>query len=471
MRFGERFYKMVKKYDVIIVGAGPAGIFCALELLRLGNFDVLILDKGKPLESRKCPSPKGNCLKCKPCSVLSGWGGAGAFSDGKLTISTEVGGWLSELIPKNKLERLVSKVDETYIKFGAPKDLYGGDEEKVAEIAQRAIKADLLLVPTRIRHMGSEVCPDVLKEMYSELEGKVEILMETEVEDIRTKGGRVTGLVTSQGENIGCKYLVVAPGRSGAEWLSRVAGKIGLTMENNMVDVGVRVEVPAPVMEPLTSELYEPKLIYFSRSSEDRVRTFCMNPNGEVIREYYDDVLTVNGHSYASRKTENTNFALLVDKRFTEPFREPISYGRYIARLANLLGDGIIVQRLGDLLAGRRSNQRRMERSTVKPTLIDATPGDLSLVLPFRYLSSILEMLYAMNQIAPGVFSRNTLLYGVEVKFYSSRLKLSRTLETEVENLFGAGDGVGISRGLVQSSASGLLAARSIIEREKRRSR
>ncbi len=292
--------------------------------------------------------------------------------------------------------------------------------------------------------------------------------MDTEVERIRVRDGAVRGITTGDGEAVNCTYLVVAPGRSGAEWFDRVADEMGLCLESNPVDIGVRIEVPSAVMAPLTDELYEPKLVYYSKSSEDRVRTFCMNPSGEVIKEYYDEILTVNGHSYAEKKTENTNFALLVDKKFTEPFREPIAYGKYIAWLANLLGDGILVQRLGDLLVGRRSNPKRISRGTVVPTLADATPGDLSLVLPFRYLSDILEMLSAMDQLTPGVFSRNTLLYGVEVKFYSSRLKVSSSLESEVANMFGAGDGVGISRGLVQASASGLLAAGGILKREKK---
>lgn len=460
---------MPRTYDVIIVGAGPAGIFCALELVRRGGLKVLLLDKGNGIEKRKCPAPYGQCRRCKPCKVMSGWGGAGAFSDGKLTLSGDIGGWLNELVSPKKVTRLIEKVDRTYLEFGAPSRTFGDDEEKVQEIARNAIKHDLVLVPARVRHMGTEVCPKVLQAMHGELEGNVEILMGTEVERIRVKGGAARGVTTTDGARFDCRYLVVAPGRSGADWFNRVANKMGLRLNNNMVDIGVRVEVPAVTMAPLTDDLYEPKLVYYSKASEDRVRTFCMNPCGEVIREYYDEVLTVNGHSYAEKKTENTNFALLVDKTFTEPFREPIAYGKYIAWLANLLGDGILVQRLGDLLAGRRSNPKRMLRGTVTPTLPDATPGDLSLVLPFRYLSDILEMLSALDALAPGVFSRNTLLYGVEVKFYGSRLKVAPNLESEVANMFGAGDGVGISRGLVQASASGLLAAEAISRRDGKR--
>jgi hypothetical protein len=460
---------MPSKYDVIIVGAGPAGIFCALELTRNSELKVLIIDKGEGLEKRKCPAPDAPCRHCQPCANLSGWGGAGAYSDGKLTLSSQIGGWLSELISEKKVNRLIEQVDRTYVEFGATDRTFGDDEEKVGDISSAALKTDLLLIPSRVRHMGTDFCPKVLAAMHGEVSRGADIAMKTEVERIRTRDGRATGVTCGGGKRYDCTYLVVAPGRSGAEWFDKAAEKLGLSRNNNMVDVGVRIEVPSVVMSPLTDALYEPKLIYYSKASEDRVRTFCMNPDGEVIKEYYDEVLTVNGHSFAEKKTGNTNFALLVDKRFTEPFREPIAYGKYIARLANLLGDGIIVQRLGDLLTGRRSNPRRMERSTVTPTLADATPGDLSLVLPFRYLSDILEMLSALDNLAPGVFSRNTLLYGVEVKFYSSRLKVSSSLESELSGMFAAGDGVGLTRGLVQASASGILAAQSILKREKKR--
>ena len=458
---------MRKKYDVIIIGAGPAGIFCALELARNSELKVLLIEKGKGID-RQCPAPHGQCRKCSPCNTLSGWGGAGAFSDGKLTLSSDVGGWLSELIPRSKVDKLIEKVDSTYLEFGAPERVFGEDEEKVLEIGREAIKYELLLIPSKVRHMGTEVCPVVMSRMKEELERKVDILLETEVERILVKDGVARGVTVSGGVQYQCKYLVAAPGRSGADWFSNVSRELGLKQEGNMVDIGVRVEVPGVIMAPLTDALYEPKLVYYSKPSEDRVRTFCMNPWGEVIKEYYQEVLTVNGHSYAEKHTENTNFALLVDKKFTEPFREPIAYGKYIAHLANLLGDGILVQRLGDLQAGRRSTPKRIERGTVTPSLGDATPGDLSLVLPFRFLNAICEMLRALENLVPGVNSRNTLLYGVEVKFYSSRMHVGPSLESEIPNLFGAGDGVGITRGLVQASASGLLVAGAILRHEKR---
>jgi hypothetical protein len=301
-----------------------------------------------------------------------------------------------------------------------------------------------------------------LKNLYNFLKEKVEIKFNEEAEKLLVEEGKVKGVLTKKDE-YHSRFVIVAPGREGADWLTAEAKRLGLFIKNNAVDIGLRVEVPAAVMEPLTSVLYEAKLIYHSKSFEDQVRTFCMNPYGVVSTEVYEDVITVNGHSYAERKTKNTNFALLVSTKFTEPFKEPISYGKYIARLANLLGGGIIIQRLADLKKGRRSTWERIERSVVEPTLKNVTPGDLSFVLPYRYLKNILEMLEAMDKIAPGVFSGHSLLYGVEVKFYSSRLNLSGKLETEVEGLYAVGDGAGVTRGLVQSSASGLIAARAIL--------
>lgn len=456
------------KQDVVIVGAGPAGIFSALELVENTPLNILILDKGGDIDKRKCPASRGlGCLNCDPCNVLHGWGGAGAFSDGKLTLSTEVGGWLGEYVGEQQLQKLVGYVDQIYTKFGAPNNLYGADLDKTEEIERRASLAGLKLIQQRVRHMGTEKCAETLRKMRNHLNGKVEVKTRKEVKGLLVKDGKVEGVETVDGDKILAKYVIVAPGRSGAEWLKVEAQALGLKTLNNPVDVGVRVEVQAAVLEELTKVLYEPKLVYYSKFFDDAVRTFCVAPYGEVITESYDGVLTVNGQSYAERKTDNTNFAILVSTSFTEPFREPIAYGKYIARLTNLLSGGVIVQRLGDLEAGRRSTEERINRSTVVPTLKSATPGDLSFVLPYRYLSDIREMLEALDKLAPGLHSRDTLLYGVEVKFYSSRLALNECLETPIHNLFTIGDGAGLTRGLVQASVSGVIAARQIVKREK----
>ena len=461
----------MSRYDVIIIGAGPAGIFSALELTRKNRLDVLILEKGKDIDRRKCPAREGKCILCTPCSITSGWGGAGAFSDGKLTLSPAVGGWLSEYVPEKDLRELIEYVDKVYQEYGAPKKVHGLDHFKVRELEHRAKMAGLTLVASPIRHLGTDRCFNTLKAMREDLASRVEIRTGVNVERIITEDNRrITGVVTSKGEEIESDYVIAAPGRDGADWLAAESRRLGLGVHNNAVDIGLRVEVAAAVMEPLTRDLYEPKLLYCSRYFKDQVRTFCVNPHGLVSTETYGDVITVNGHSYADRKTENTNFALLVSTSFTEPFKEPIAYGKYIARLANLLGDGILIQRLGDLQMGRRSTPERIKEGTVDPTMPSATPGDLSFVLPFRYISDILEMIETLDQLAPGVNSRNTLLYGIEVKFYSSRVKLNSNLETEIENLFAIGDGAGITRGLVQSSCSGVIVARAILENgDKRR--
>jgi hypothetical protein len=443
-------------YDVVIVGGGPAGIFSALELSRHQDLKVLILDKGKDVSKRTHSKE----------SLLSGWGGAGAFSDGKLTFSTETGGWLKEYVGEEGLKHLLHYVDRLYLKYGAPSQLYGVDEDKIAEIARKAATVELKLVPSRIRHLGTEVCGQVLQRMREDLEGKVEIRMETTATRILVEGGRVAGVETANGDVFRADYVIVALGRAGADWLKQEAARLGLTVETNPVDIGVRVEVPKAVMDPLTDVLYEPKFIYYSKAYDDMVRTFCVAPGGYVVPEYLDDVVTVNGHSYANRRTDNTNFALLVSTRFTEPFKDPIAYGKYIAKLANLLVGGVMVQRLGDLLAGKRSTSARLARSIVTPTLTEAQPGDLSFVLPARYLDDIKEMLKALDKVAPGVWSKHTLLYGVEVKFYSQRYKLTPELESEIPGLYLIGDGAGITRGLVQSSASGIIAARSILKRK-----
>lgn len=462
----------MERYDCVIVGAGPAGIFCALELVRSGrDISILMLEKGRDLEDRVCPSreKRAPCFGCKPCAIVSGWGGAGAFSDGKLALSTEVGGMLGNYLEREEFEKGIRSVHEIYLEFGAPEEIYGlENQDAIDALAKRAALAGLRLVPAPVRHLGTGRTQQILQKMKDYLLAKgVAIRTNTAVESLLVRDGAVRGVLTSDGEEIAAEFVVCAPGRQGAEWLVKQAEKLGLKMAINPVDIGIRVELPAVVMEPLTNLTYEAKLLFTSPTFEDRVRTFCMNPYGEVVMENTDGIITVNGHSHAEYKTEYTNFALLVSKTFTEPFKEPIAYGKYIASLANMLGGGVIVQRLGDLMHGRRSTPERIAKGLVVPTLKEATPGDLSLVLPYRHFLAILEMLKAMDKVTPGVYSPHTLLYGVEVKFYSSRIEVTKSLETEISNLFVAGDGAGVTRGLAQASLSGMIAAREIARRKQ----
>ncbi|MGQ9546639.1 MAG: NAD(P)/FAD-dependent oxidoreductase [Dehalococcoidia bacterium] len=459
---------MTKGYDVAIVGAGPAGIFASLELCDAG-LQVLLLDKGREIDARVCPvqDKSGCCALCSPCHLVSGFGGAGAFSDGKLTLSTQVGGRLKELVGPDRAQRLIDYVDSIYLKFGAPPKVYG-TAPNIAELQREAASVGLTLTPVKLRHLGTEFCRETLKAMQDYLSSRVDIRLRTVIRNILVENSAVKAVETDHGERIGCRYLILAPGREGAEWLCTEAERLKLSLDSNPVDVGCRIEVPMTSMEKLTATLYESKLEFYSQSFNDRVRTFCMCPGGEVIMESTggsDPVITVNGIGYIQPRTKNTNFAILVSTSFTEPFHEPIAYGKYLARLANILSGSVLVQRLGDLMDGRRSTQTRLSSNPVEPSLKAATPGDLSFALPYRYLKSIVEMLQAIDRLVPGVASPYTLLYGVEVKFYSSRPKLTPCLETEIRNIFAAGDGAGVSRGLVQASASGIVAAREILRR------
>ena len=446
----------MKEYEVIIVGGGPAGIFAALTLAEGGARDVLLLEQGKGIgeRSRSCAG-----------DMLCGWGGAGAYSDGKLTLSTEVGGNLGDFLDVKSLYDLLQEADRLYVEHGAPDRLFGDLSPEGEELGEKARLAGLEFIPSRIRHIGTENCIDVLGRMYESLAGKIEICTDCRVESLLAQEGRIIGVKLADGETRYGRHVIAAPGRSGASWMKREARALGIRTRASAVDIGVRVELPATVLKPLTDVSYESKLVYYSKSFDDRVRTFCMNPYGEVVVESNEGLVTVNGHSYASKKSDNTNFAILVSSSFTEPFDDPIAYGRYIAQLANLLGQGVIVQRLGDLLQGRLSTRERIAKCLTRPTLAAATPGDLSFVFPYRHLKNIIEMLQAMDSLAPGVSSRHTLLYGVEVKFYSNRIEVSKALETAIANLFAVGDGAGITRGLLQASASGILAARAISER------
>lgn len=462
------------KYDVVVVGAGPAGIFTAIEIHnKKPGTKVAILDKGTTILKRNCPMRKTvKCMNCKPCAIVSGWSGAGAFSDGKLSQSPEVGGRLLDYMDNDTAHDIIKYVDNIYLKFGANKELHGANSAKVDDIKYKCIQNGIKLVPCEVRHLGTEKAFDVLKGMYDYLmsETSTDYLERHTATNILVENNKVYGVEATKKNGdlvkLECDYLVVAPGRTGADWFTAECKKLGIDTHNNAIDIGVRVEVPNAVMDHLTKDLYEAKMVYYSDTFENKVRTFCMNPGGVVSEEHYDGAIAVvNGHSYSDQalRTENTNFAMLVSTSFTKPFDQPIEYGKYIARLANMLtGGGIMVQRLGDLLLGRRTDDSRLKKSFTVPTLKSAVPGDLSYVLPQRYLTSIVEALKAMDKVAPGLYSRNTLLYGVEVKFYSSKIEIKNNFETAIDNLYAIGDGAGLTRGLMQASATGVLVARDM---------
>ena len=454
------------KYDVIIIGAGPGGIFSAYELTKKApNLKVAVFETGYPLEERHCPidgDKVKSCIKCKTCAIMNGFGGAGAFSDGKYNITNDFGGTLHEYIGKQKALELMNYVDEINVS-------HGGENTHMfstagSEFKKLCMQNKLTLLDASVRHLGTDINYIVLGKLYDELKDKVDFKFKTPVSDIeQTEGGYK--VIYGDGEFAECKKCIVSVGRSGSKWMESVCQKMGIPTSSNRVDIGVRVEIPAEIFSHLTDKLYESKIVYRTAKFEDAVRTFCMNPNGIVVNENTNGIVTVNGHSFEdpSKKTNNTNFALLVAKHFSEPFKDSNGYGESIARLSNMLGGGVIVQRFGDLERGRRSNQKRIDEGTIQPTLA-ATPGDLSLVLPKRILDGIIEMIYALDRIAPGTANDDTLLYGVEVKFYNMEVKLNERLECNYPGLFIIGDGSGVTHSLSHASASGVYVADIIAE-------
>lgn len=453
------------KYDVIIVGAGPGGIFSAYELIKKNpELKIAVFEAGHSLEKRKCPidgEKVKSCIKCKSCAIMSGFGGAGAFSDGKYNITNDFGGTLYEHIGKSKALELMRYVDDINM-------AYGGEGTKMYSTAgtkfnKICMQNKLKLLNASVRHLGTDINYIVLENLYNELKEKMDFHFDTPVEklEMMESGYRVF----AKGEAYECEKCIVSVGRSGSKWMETVCRDLEIPTKSNRVDIGVRVELPAVIFSHLTDELYESKIVYRTEKFEDNVRTFCMNPNGAVVNENTNGIVTVNGHSYEdpAKHTENTNFALLVAKHFSEPFKDSNGYGESIARLSNMLGGGVIVQRFGDLVRGRRSNKNRIEEGLVRPTLA-ATPGDLSLVLPKRILDGIIEMIYALDKIAPGTANDDTLLYGVEVKFYNMEVEIDENLETKYKGLYVIGDGSGVTHSLSHASASGVYVARKIVE-------
>ena len=450
-------------YDVLIIGAGPGGIFSAYELtLRSPELKIGVFEAGHPLNKRSCPingTTIKSCIGCKSCSIMSGFGGAGAFSDGKYNITNDFGGTLYEYIGKKRALELMKYVDEINMAYGGQgTKLYSTAGTKFKTIC---IQNDLHLLDASVRHLGTDINYVVLENLYTYLQDKVDFHFDTPVRGISVIDGGYE--VACDKETYTCKQCVVSVGRSGSKWMEKICKDMDIPTQSNRVDIGVRVELPAVVFSHLTDELYESKIVYRTQKYEDKVRTFCMNPKGAVVNENTNGIITVNGHSYEdpAKQTENTNFALLVAKHFSEPFKDSNGYGESIARLSNMLGGGVIVQRFGDLIRGQRSTPKRMEESFVTPTL-NATPGDLSLVLPKRILDGIIEMIYALDKIAPGTANDDTLLYGVEVKFYNMEVAVDEHLESKYPGLYIIGDGSGITHSLSHASASGVHVARRI---------
>ncbi len=453
-------------YDVIIIGAGAAGVFASYQFVNQNSgLNVLMLEKGYPLTREICPhenDPKSKC-RCRRCSVMEGFFGAGGFSDGKYNITNNFGGDLYRYIGEEKALEMMWYVDEINLKMGgADAELFSTGD---GDLKAFALKHDLHLLDAKVRHLGTDRNFNIAENMYNYIKDKIEIMFQTQAEDIQKVDDHFL-ISTNKGE-FKSKKLIVATGRTGSKWIRNICNNFEIKNENNRVDIGVRVELPALIFKHITDKVYESKIVYRTKVYNDMVRTFCMNPYGEVVTEKYNDIITVNGHSYAdkSKHTENTNFALLVTNKFTEPFKNSNEYGEHIARLSNMLGGGVILQRFGDLVKGRRSSERRMKKSFMKPTL-EATPGDLSLVLPKRQLDDIVEMIYALDKIAPGTANDDTLLYGVEVKFYNSNIQVDSNLETSVKGMYILGDCSGVTHSLSQAAASGVYVANIIMEQK-----
>jgi len=452
----------MKNYDIIIVGAGAGGVFMSYELTKL-NIDakVLMIEKGSDLSHRMCPISAGKtpaCIKCTPCHIMNGYGGAGTMSDGKYNITTRFGGELHSYVGIEKAMELMEYVDGVLCDMGgAEAKLYSTDNSDLKRIA---LQHNLHLLDAKVRHLGTDRNLKILENIYNYTKNNIEMQFHTLVTDIK-RLNEGFAVITDKGDSYSCRHLVLATGRSGSKWISDICEKLGVGLTRNRVDIGVRVELPAVIFKHITDEVYESKLVYKTDKYNDMVRTFCMNPYGEVVAENTNGIVTVNGHSYSdpALHTENTNFALLVSNKFTEPFKDSNGYGESIARLSNMLGGGVLLQRFGDLVKGRRSSTRRMEKCFTRPTL-KATPGDLSLVIPKRQLDNIIEMVYALDQIAPGTANEDTLLYGVEVKFYNSKVDVDEYMETKIKGLYALGDGSGVTHSLSQASASGVLTAR-----------
>ncbi len=447
-------------YDVIIVGAGPGGIFSAYELMKKApNLKVAVFEAGFRLDKRHCPidgDKVKSCIKCKTCAIMNGFGGAGAFSDGKYNITNDFGGTLYEYVGREKALELMNYVDDINVSHGGQNThMYS---TAGSEFKKLCMQNKLTLLDASVRHLGTDINYVVLENMYNEMKDHIDFFFETPVEMVDIIDGGYS--VTYKDGKKTCVNCIISVGRSGSKWMEAVCEHLEIPTLSNRVDIGVRVELPAVIFSHLTDSLYESKIVYRTMKFEDSVRTFCMNPNGIVVNENTNGIVTVNGHSFEdeSRKTANTNFALLVAKHFSEPFKDSNGYGESIAKLSNMLGGGVIVQRFGDLERGRRSNQKRIDEGTVQPTL-KATPGDLSLVLPKRILDGIVEMIYALDKIAPGTANDDTLLYGVEVKFYNMQVKLDNNLETQHKGLYIIGDGSGVTHSLSHASASGVYVA------------